>query len=279
MIDLHVHSTASDGSFSPEALVAKALEEGLTILALTDHDTIAGLAAARQAALGSQLRLIGGIELDIEWKSGECHLLGYGIDEPSPRMIEMLERVNQGRRTRNETITMRFHEAGINLDLDRVEAIADGGTVGRPHFARALVEMGAVKNIQQAFDRYLARDRPFFVDRKSLSLEEGVSIISESGGIPVLAHPLSLYVSWGKLSGILADFKAQGVRGIEAWHPGVRVTDARRLEALAREHSLLVTAGSDFHGAARPERRLGHTTGKLVIEERFWSEELGPALS
>jgi predicted metal-dependent phosphoesterase TrpH len=287
MIDLHTHSTASDGSFSPEGLVAHAVAEGVSVLALTDHDSVSGNAAAIRAARDAGLGFIPGIELDIEWKPGECHLLGYGIGSglsaphesfAPPELAELLVRLNENRRNRNLEIAAKMRASGIDIDLERVEAIAAGGTVGRPHFAQFLVETKVVKNRQQAFDRYLAKDRPFFIDRKSIPLDEGVAAVRAAGGIPVLAHPLSLYVSWGHLSDILANFRDRGVAGIEAWHPAARIVDCERLEALARELGLFVTAGSDFHGAARPDRKIGKTAGRRVIDDRYLPEALLPCI-
>ncbi len=279
MIDLHAHSTASDGSLSPRDLVDHAHERGISVLALTDHDTVDGNAdgAARAAELG--IEFVSGIELDIEWKPGECHLLGYGLERPHQSLVDALKRLIAGRNARNAEIAERMRAAGIDIDLARVEAIAAGGTVGRPHFAQFLTETRVVKNRQQAFDRYLAKDRPYYVDRVGISLDEGIAAIRASGGIPVLAHPLSLYVSWGHLDGVIESFRSRGIAGLEAWHPAARIVDCERLEALARAKGLFVTAGSDFHGAARPDRKLGRTAGRRDIDDRYWSEGLGPALA
>jgi predicted metal-dependent phosphoesterase TrpH len=284
MIDLHAHSRASDGSFSPAALVHLAVERGISVLALTDHDTVAGNAEAAGAAAacnaaGQPIRFIPGIELDIEWKPGECHLLGLGLTSVHDDLTALLVHLNQDRRNRNLEIAERMRASGIDIDLERVEAIAGGGTVGRPHFAQFLVETKVVKNRQQAFDRYLAKDRPFFIDRKSISLDAGIAAIRASGGVPILAHPLSLYVSWGHLAGILAGFRDRGIVGIEAWHPAARVVECERLEALAAELGLIVTAGSDFHGDARPDRKLGRTSGRRDIDDRYFTGGLEALLA
>lgn len=283
MIDLHVHSRASDGSYSPAELVSLAASRGISVMALTDHDTVAGNAEAAAAAAaladsGTAFRFIPGIELNIEWQPGECHLLGLGLVTVSGDLDSLIVRIIQDRRNRNLEIVERMRQAGIDIDLARVETLAGGGTVGRPHFAQFLVETGVVRNRQQAFDRYLAKDRPFFIDRKGISLEEGIAAIRASGGVPVLAHPLSLYVSWGHLAGILADFRDRGVVGIEAWHPAIRVVEGERLEALAQSLGLIVTAGSDFHGAARPDRLIGRTAGRRNIDDRYFTSGLAPLL-
>lgn len=274
MVDLHAHSTASDGSYSPSRVVGLAHERGLSALSLTDHDTVSGLAEASARAGELGIAFVPGIELDIEWKPGECHLLGYGIKAPYPVLEPLLVKLIESRKERNREIAARMNEAGITVDLARIEELAGGGTVGRPHFAQYLVETKAVRNRQQAFDRYLAKDRPYYVDRKSVRLDEGIAAIAAACGIPVLAHPLSLYVSWGHMKEVLVKFRDMGIRGIEAWHPGARIVECERLEALARELGLFVTAGSDFHGEARPERRLGRTAGRRDIDDRFYRDSL-----
>jgi 3',5'-nucleoside bisphosphate phosphatase len=270
MIDLHTHSRASDGSFSPADLVAHAALNGISVLALTDHDSVAGNDEAALAARDAGIRFIPGIELDIEWRPGEFHLLGLGLTSVHPDLTGLLVRLNDDRKNRNGEIVDRLKALGIDIDLERIEAIAAGGTVGRPHFAEYLVERKVVKNRQQAFDRYLAKDRPCFVDRKSVSLDEGIAAIRASGGIPVLAHPLSLYVSWGNLPGVVQGFRDRGVAGLEAWHPAARIIECERLEALASTLGMFVTAGSDFHGAARPDRKIGRTAGRRSIEDRYF---------
>ncbi len=279
MIDLHTHSTASDGSYTPSALVSRALDAGLSVLALTDHDSVSGNTEAAAAASVAGIGFLCGVELDIDWKPGECHLLGLGLSSSHPELAERLEALNRDRTNRNREIAAKMREAGIDIDIERVEALAAGGTVGRPHFAQFLAETKVVKNRQQAFDRYLAKDRPFYIERNSISLDEGISAIRASGGLPVLAHPLSLYVSWGRMAEVLAGFRDRGLAGIEAWHPGARIADCERLEKLARELGLFVTAGSDFHGEARPDRRLGRTAGRRPIDDRYLPPELAALLS
>ncbi len=279
MIDLHTHTRASDGSFTPAELVRYAAGKGVSVLAVTDHDTIDGIGEAAAAAEQAGIRFIPGIELDISWTPGDCHLLGYGMGRRESSIQVLLDKTNQNRHKRNLLIIDALREKGFDIDLERVEAVADGGTVGRPHIARFLTMSGAVKSVQQAFDKYLASGRPCYVSRESISLEEGIDAITSSGGIPVLAHPLSLYVSWGRLAEILASFRDKGVRGLEAWHPGAKKRSCERLEELARELGMLVTAGSDFHGEVRKDRKLGKTVDGRDIPDRYYYEELLPALS
>jgi len=275
---LHTHSTASDGSYSPRDLVAHAAESGISVLALTDHDSVSGNDVAAEAAREVGVRFVPGIELDIEWKPGEFHLLGLGLRTTHPHLSEMLVRLTEDRRARNIEIVSKLRALGVDIDIDRIEALAAGGTVGRPHFAQYLVDAKVVRNRQQAFDRYLAKDRPAFVERKSIGLEEGLEAIRECGGVPVLAHPLSLYVSWGSMPSLIAGLRDRGIAGLEAWHPGARIVECERLEALAASLGMFVTAGSDFHGAARPDRKIGKTAGRRNIDDRFF-DGLAPFLA
>lgn len=278
MIDLHTHSRASDGSYTPSDLVAHAAERGISVLALTDHDSVAGNAEAAAAAVNAGIRFLPGIELDIEWKPGECHLLGLDLKEVRPELVSLLVRLNDDRRNRNTEIADRMRSSGIDIDLERVEALAAGGTVGRPHFAQYLVETKVVKNRQQAFDRYLAKNRPYFIDRKSINLDEGIAAVRASGGVPILAHPMSLYVSWGHLAEVITGFRDRGIVGLEAWHPAARVVECQRLEDLAHSLGMCVTAGSDFHGAARPDRKIGKTADRRDIADKYFYDELEPLL-
>jgi predicted metal-dependent phosphoesterase TrpH len=267
MIDLHTHSTASDGSLSPEALVDAAREKGLAALALTDHDTTAGLAQARAQAERQGLRFIPGVELEIDWPGdGEFHLLGLGIGSPGPAMARALQALQEGRERRNREIFARMAEFGIPGSLESLKAA--GGIIGRPHIADMLVAQKLAKNREQAFQRYLGAGRPLYFRKPGLSLDEALAAIHEAGGIAVLAHPLSLYVSWGRLPGLLRSLREQGIDGIEAWHPSAKPRASRRLEAAGRALGFLISAGSDFHGAGRPERRLGYC-GSTKIDDSF----------
>jgi predicted metal-dependent phosphoesterase TrpH len=267
MIDLHTHSRASDGSLSPRDLIRAAAGRGLTAIALTDHDTIEGLAEAREEAALLGIRFIPGVELEISWEPGEFHLLGLGITRPSSGMADTLAELSRRREARNREIIERMREFSIDADYEEIRALSGGISVGRPHFAEFLVNRGIVKNREQAFSRYLGKGRPFFVPKVGLELAHALEIIRDSGGIAVLAHPMSLYVAWGRLPDLIRDFQAQGLEGIEAWHPTAKVRSCARLEELARSLGLFITAGSDFHGDSRPDRKLGITAGDRKIQD------------
>jgi len=269
MIDLHTHSTASDGSLSPTLLIELAASRGLSAIALTDHDTIGGLDEAAEAAKRLGIRFIPGVELEISWEPGEFHLLALGLKAPSPSFVKALADLAQGREERNKRILDLMKEMGIDASYEEVASYSQGKVLGRPHFAALLVARKIVKNKQQAFAKYLGKGRPFYTPKTGLELRKAIELIKESGAVAILAHPLSLYVSWGRLEPLIIDFKAQGLDGIEAWHPTARKRPCERLEVLGRSLGLLITAGSDFHGDVRPDRKLGITAGDTKITENY----------
>jgi predicted metal-dependent phosphoesterase TrpH len=267
MIDLHTHSTASDSDYSPEELIQEAEKRSISAIALTDHDTLGGLERAERAAKEAGIRFIPGIEVSINWAceagalrlgpGGEMHLLGLGLVSPTPAFLNAIADLASRREARNKEILSRMNDIGIPATWDEVLAISGGYSIGRPHFASLLVEKRIVKNREQAFARYLRRGKPLFVPKVGISFDESAALISESGGIPVLAHPMSLYVAWGQLPDLVKTLKTMGLKGIEAWHPTAKPASCRRLEALGSTLGLRITEGSDFHGASRSERQLG----------------------
>ena len=279
MIDLHSHSTASDGSLSPSELVSYAASKGVTVLALTDHDTLDGLAECGTACKNSGITFVPGVELNIDWPTGEFHLLGLSLKAVSPSLTALLKDLQESRIERNRKIVETMNNDGIPVSFEALSKHYDTKSLGRPHIADFLVKNKIVKTAQQAFDRFLGKGRPYYVGRQGLDLDEAISAIVDSGGIPVLAHPMSLYVSWGKIEPVLTDLFARGIKGLEAWHPGARVAECMRLEEMGRNLGFFITAGSDFHGEqVRKDRKIGHTAGMKKIDNRFWTEELEPAI-
>jgi predicted metal-dependent phosphoesterase TrpH len=301
MIDLHTHSSASDGDLRPGDLVKTAAAKGIRAIALTDHDTISGIGEAEAAAREAGIVLIPGVELEINAEApgfsipglainGEFHLLGLGIRRPTGSFVETLKSLGSARERRNRQILEKMRNAGIEADYRDIEACAGekayeaisaekaGGTsgrpvlVGRPHFGAFLIKKKIVKNQEQAFKRYLGKGRPFYIRKEGLSFAAATEMIHESGGIAVLAHPMSLYVAWGKLPALVGRLKELGLDGIEAWHPTAKPGICKRLDALGRSFHLYITAGSDFHGSARPERRLGYTAGNRKIDDVFLAD-------
>lgn len=280
MIDLHVHTTASDGQYTPTEIINKAIEKNIKAIAITDHDTVAGIEEAKIAAKDKEITLVPGIELNINGSPGEFHLLGLGLKDTSSSMKTVLENVIKNRNIRNENIIQKMKDDGISISLDEFYTEFQNAIIGRPHFAAMLVKKGIVKTRQQAFDQYLARGKKWYCERIGTNLDEAIVAITDSGGIPVLAHPMSLYLSWGKMPEMFQQYFEQGIQGIEAYHPGARVTECLRLEELGRKLGFFITAGSDFHGEKiRTDRRLGHTCGSKKIDDKYFFQELKPHLS
>jgi predicted metal-dependent phosphoesterase TrpH len=276
MIDLHTHSNTSDGSLSPAELIRTAVAGGLSALALTDHETIDGLGEAEAEARIQGIRFIPGIELEISWRSGaqaaaapsgDFHLLGLGIRSPGLAFLSAIAELSRLRELRNREILGRINEMGLEAEYGDIRALSGGGSIGRPHFAAFLVKRGIVRNTEQAFTRYLARGKPLYVSKDGLDFDEALRLIKEAGGIAVLAHPMSLYIAWGRLPDFIRELAGRGLDGIEAWHPTAKPHACKRLEELGRDLGLSITEGSDFHGEFRSDRKLGFSSGGRRIEE------------
>ena len=269
MIDLHTHSTASDGSCLPERVVELALGVGLKALALTDHDTIAGVESARRRAEGTGLRLIPGVEIEIESATGEFHLLGLALEGDRRGLEEALVGVQAARRGRNGRMVEKLKRAGISVTLEELAEIAGGDIISRAHFARLLVKKKVVSSMDMAFKRLIGKGMPFYEPRACLALLEATALIKAAGGVAVIAHPMSLGLRGPALRAHVAACRDQGVGGIEAWHPNHPVKECRRLERMARALGMFVTGGSDFHGEHIPQRKLGSTAGGREIPDAF----------
>lgn len=250
-VDLHAHSTASDGAKSPADAIAAAQAAGLVAFALTDHDTLGGMPEAQAAADAVGLRLVPGVELSVHQGEVEVHILGLHIRDVSA-MQSQLEIYRDRRVTRAEAIVERLGTLGIPLEMAAVLSAADGGAVGRPHVARALIAGGHVRDNREAFDRYLAAGRPAYVDKERLEVAEGIALIHAAGGIAVMAHP----AGDGRRERI-EPLVALGLDGLEVRHPSHSSEDAKRIKALADFFDLVPSGGSDWHGAMQGGRVLG----------------------
>jgi len=261
MIDLHTHSTESDGTYTPTQLIDLAVSKGIKTIALTDHDTCSGLNEAQARAVEVGINFIPGIELEIDFKPGEFHLLGLNIHNWEDNLNNTLKELFNKRLKRNLQMVKLFQDQGIDITYDDLKKEAMGQIVARPHFASLLVKKKIVKNPIKAFDKYLAVGRPFYIKKETLSLDEGIKAIKEAGGHPVIAHPMTLYISWGKLPERLKALKEIGIEGIEVWHSGSKMKNCIRLEKIADELGFFKTGGSDFHGENRSDRPLGYGAG------------------
>lgn len=250
-VDLHAHSTASDGSQSPTDAVTAAHAAGLSALALTDHDTLAGMAEAQGVADRLGIRLVAGVELSVHQGAREVHLLGLHIRDVGSLQDE-LAAYRGHRRARAVAIVERLNVAGVPITMDAVLAVALDAAIGRPHVAKALIAGGFVRDAREAFDRYLGAGRPAYVDKERLEIAEGIALIHRSGGIAVLAHP----GPEGRLEAI-EPLVAVGLDGLEVLHPSHSAADRVRLGALATHFGLVPSGGSDWHGAMQGGRVLG----------------------
>lgn len=241
--DLHLHTTASDGAWSPTELVDKAISVGLEVIAVTDHDTLDGIEEAMNRGAERGLEVIPGVELSVRGAGQEVHLLGYFVDTSSRALREALATCQVERVGRIEKIIQRLRELDYNITVAEVMDVAQQGSAGRPHVARVLVEKGYAQSIPAAFDRLLAEGRPAYVPRQRLTLADGLALIHAAGGLAVCAHP-------GLLNdeAVLSDLVALGLDGIEVVHSEHDAVTRARYEAFAAEHNLLRSGGSDCHG-------------------------------
>ncbi|MDO5378525.1 MAG: PHP domain-containing protein [Clostridia bacterium] len=264
-VDLHLHSTASDGTLTPRELVERAALERFDTLALTDHDSVEGIAEASETAAAYGVRLIAGAELSCGGQR-EIHVLGYGLDTRCEELLRFLGRLRAQREERAEKMAALLEQNGAPVSLARVRELARG-VVARPHVARALVEAGHAASVAEAFERYLVPGKCAYVPKEDVKVAEAVSLIHRAGGAAVLAHPMELKLGMAALESLIGEWKAQGLDGIEVWHPSAAGNHAQALYALAAREGLLVTGGSDFHGPAVRESRIGEGVERWTTRE------------
>jgi predicted metal-dependent phosphoesterase TrpH len=265
-VDLHSHSTVSDGTDSPTELVGRMAEAGITTLALTDHDTLAGLPEARDEARRRGIELISGAEISAEWGGqDDIHIVALFVDESNARFNAALAERQEERRTRGERMAKKLVEGGYAIDLDAIRADVGDGVWGRPHLARALIRAGYAANNDEAFDRFLGREHPWYVPYEKWKAEDVVAAIASAGGISSLAHAV-WYKDADRLIRALA---GTGLDALEVYHPDHDPAFEERLSALAHELSLATTAGSDFHGAPEGRKRPGGVFGDEAMLQRL----------
>lgn len=260
MVDLHTHSTASDGQYTPTELIQLAKEQGVSVLALTDHDTISGLEEAEKEANRLGLKFIKGIELDTKHPNakGNFHILGYNIDPKHESLSMMCSNFSEQRLDRANRIFDYLDACGVKLNREKVFEYAGKGVIGRPHFARVMFESGYVESIQDAFDKYLGTSEFQKIERKKLHPKDAISLIKESGGYAVLAHPSQLKLSEISLCELVSELVSYGLDGIECFYSTYTEDDRKSYLSLAKQYHLFVTGGSDYHGeSVKPEIHLG----------------------
>lgn len=281
MVDLHVHSNRSDGTYSPEELVDYAMEKGLTAFALTDHDTVDGLDEAVRYAdklrkskdfSGSVPEVIPGIELSTEYEGRDIHIVGLNIDHHNSEFTKYLKAFVESRDNRNRKMCSLLCGAGIDISYENLLEEFPGSVITRAHYARYMLNHGYIKNIKEAFERYVGDHCPYFVPREKVSPAQAVTLILAAGGIPILAHPILYHMSDAGLERLVTELKSEGLVGIEAIYSTYNSAEERQIRKLAEKYDLLISGGSDFHGANKPGLDLAVGYGKLYIPDDLWNE-------
>jgi len=270
-IDLHIHSTASDGSLTPSELLEMAVQFGLKAIAITDHDTLSGSVAALATGIPSTLRFLTGIEISAAAPpgfqlSGSIHILGYGIDPENASLNSLLGVLKASRENRNPRIIARLGELGFRLDPDELSEIVGDAVAGRPHIAQLMVEKGMADSIDDAFNRFLGKNKPAYVEKFRVPMPEAIAAINHAGGIAVLAHPYLCGLSEpDEFERFLKTLQSMGLRGIEAFYPNHSQADTDTYLRLAAKYNLVVTGGTDYHGDATPEIQMGIGDGRFHV--------------
>jgi predicted metal-dependent phosphoesterase TrpH len=278
-IDLHIHSDASDGTHTPPDILEMARQAGLAAISITDHDTVAGVQQALAHGIPKTIRFLTGIEISAAPPEGfslggSFHLLGYGFRPNDSDLNRTLTVLQEARRSRYPRIIDRLNEMGIRLSVEDVSHRFDAQSqIGRPHIARLLVDRGVADSIDDAFDRFLGKGQPAFVDKRRIPCREAIVMIRNAGGVAALAHPSLLTLpETVDIADVVGELASQGLQGIEVEYPGHAPAQKNAYRALARRHGLLMTGGSDFHGNVKPEIRMGTGRGDLAVPFRFYEE-------
>lgn len=269
-IDLHVHSTASDGTMSPGAVVELARRQGLAAIALSDHDTAEGFAAAFQAGEKLGVEVVPAIEISTKYQRA-VHILGYYIDTESPSLKALLDWIVEDRDSRNRKMAELMAADGLPVSYEAMHE-RFGTVIGRPHFAQVLVELGLARSIRDAFDRFVEKGQKYYQPRNILPIERAIGIILKAGGIAALAHPFQYRLDEAGLRELIEHCMSLGVRAMECRYSGYSKEQSDYLEALAEEYGLLKTGGSDFHGSNKPHISLGSGTGELEVPYQYLEE-------
>lgn len=269
-IDLHVHSTASDGTLTPSRLVTLAEEKKLKAFALTDHDTTAGLKEALLASENTSVEVIPGIELSTTWLGRDVHIVGLDIDFENYYFQETLSHFQDSREIRNKKILALLQQEGLPISKEAMKEAFPDSIWTRAHFARFLLDHRLVSSMNEAFDRYLGDHAKCYVPREKVSPFQAISLIHEGGGIAVFAHPILCRLDKNRLESLTAELKQAGLDGIEAYYSTYRNADEQTIIQIAKRHGLALSGGSDFHGSNKPQIQLGTGKGNLKIPYQVW---------
>lgn len=266
-VDLHVHSTRSDGSFTPTELVDYAIEKELAAFALTDHDTIDGLDEAISYAENKPIEVIPGIELSSEYEGRDIHVVGLYINHKQNDFLERIEAFRNSRELRNVKMCNNLREAGIDITFEKLKSEFPDSVITRSHYAEYLLAHGYIKSLKEAFERYVGDHCKYFVPREKVTPVQAVELIRSANGIPILAHPILYHMSMQRLEELVGKLKDAGLVGLEAIYSTYAPADERDMRRLAAKYDLCISGGSDFHGNAKPGLDLATGYGKLFIPE------------
>lgn len=266
-VDLHVHSNASDGTLTPSEVVHLALQKNLAAIALSDHDTVKGVPEAISAAEGTTLEVISATELSCYYQNVEIHVLGLFVDYKDADFQAKLEELEQERMQRNLDMIALFQRDNISITLEELQAGNPRSVITRAHFARVLVEKGYCKDKNAAFDRYVGVGCPYYLPKPQITPELSLPLITKAGGIPILAHPMLYKLGYRQVEELIQYLIPLGLKGIEAYHSSNNISQSDKLRSLALKYHLVVSGGSDFHGANKPDIELGTGRGGLRITE------------
>jgi hypothetical protein len=265
-VDLHLHTTASDGVLSPSGVVRYAKAKGLQAIAITDHDTIEGCEEGLSEGERIGFEVIPGIEISAEYSPGSMHILGFFLDIHHPLLNERLEYLQKARGERNPKMVARLNQLGIEVTYEEVLKASGGGQVGRPHFANVLLEKKVVRSFQEAFDRFLKKGAPAYVDKFRFTSKEALHFINEAGGVAVLAHPNTLGVNgYSELEKLIVRLADEGLKGIEVYYPEHSAVEVAQYKTLADRYSLVSTGGTDYHGIEKNELDIGVGRGEMKL--------------
>ena len=262
-IDLHTHSTFSDGTFTPLQLVKYAEEKGLKAFALTDHDTTEGVKEAK--SIETNVEVISGVEISTRYDKKEIHIVGLYVNENDADLNKQLKYYREKRVTRNFEILEKLNSLGVNITIDDVKESCTGDVISRAHIAKALVSKGFVGSYTEAFDRYLGDNKCAYVPRETLNYEESMELITKAGGVPVLAHPLLYKMSDTNLENMMVKLRQKGLKAVEVYYSTHSNSDTQHIMAMANRVGLIFSGGSDFHGATKPKIDMGTGMGKLAV--------------